>query len=217
VRSIAEVEGRILRGLSRPLPGVEAQTILAPKPRRGWAPGTIPEDARPGAVLLLVYPAGGDPRVLLTVRGARLRRHAGQVSLPGGAVDAGESTEAAALREAEEEVGVPPRTVRVLGRLTPLHVPVSGFVLVPVVGVASARPPLAPHAEEVRAVLEPSLADLCAPGSVSIERRVHRGRAYEVPFLVVDGERVWGATAMILSEFLALIGSPPRLPPYRTP
>lgn len=217
MRSVEDVERRIVRGLEQPLPGVEAQALLAPKPRRGWSPGVVPAGCRPGAALLLVYPNQGEPSVLLTLRDARLPQHAGQVSLPGGAVEPGETAEGAALREAEEEVGVRPAEVRVLGTLTPLHIPVSRFVLVPVVAVARVQPVLRPRAGEVRAILEPRLADLCGPEAVGVERRVRGHRTYEVPFLRVGQERVWGATAMVLAEFLSLVGRPPRVGPQRAP
>lgn len=139
-----------------------------------------------------------------------LRRHTGQVSLPGGSVDAGESIEMAALREASEEVGVPPASVRLLGRLTPLHIPVSGFLLHPVVGVADERPPFLPAEWEVARILEVSISRLRDRTLLKHERQTRQrdGRAIEVdvPYFDADGEKVWGATAMVLAEFLALIG-----------
>ncbi len=215
--SIADLERRIAAGLAGPLPGHDAQALLAPRPRSGWAPGVVPVDCRAGAALLLVYPVGGQACLLLTVRDAGLPTHAGQVSLPGGAVEEGETVEAAALREAEEEVGVAPSLVRVLGTLTPLHIPVSRFVLHPVVGLADRRPDLVPRSGEVRRILEPRIADLCDPEAISVERLERDGRVHDVPFLRVDGEQVWGATAMVLAEFLALVGCPPRREPQRIP
>jgi len=217
VRSIAEVEARIVAGLSAPLPGVRAQMLLAPRPRQGWSPDAIPEGLRPGAALLLVYPRDGVPSVLLTLRHSGLPQHAGQVSLPGGAVEPGETPEHAALREAEEEVGVSPGDVHVLGALTPLHIPVSGFLLVPVVAVATSALTFRPHAPEVEAVLEPSLAELSAADAVGVERRGSGDATWDVPFLSVGRERVWGATAMVLAEFLSVLGVPPRVPAQRTP
>jgi len=127
--------------LAGPLPGLEAHLVMAPKPRVGWRPAAIPGDARAAAALVLLYPGNdGSSAVVLTVRAPDLVHHGGQVSLPGGAVEPGESIEGAALRESAEEVGLDSREVALLGRLSPLHIPVSGFVLHPVVGTLAAPP-----------------------------------------------------------------------------
>jgi 8-oxo-dGTP pyrophosphatase MutT (NUDIX family) len=209
-----ELEARLIEALKRPLPGVDAQLRMAPRPRVGWDPHTIPEGLRDGAALLLLYPHATTsrrttPHVLLTVRGSGLRKHTGQVSLPGGAVDPHESFETAALREASEEVGVTPAAVRVLGKLTPLHIPVSGYLLHPVVGVVDQRPDFRIAEWEVAKILEVPLAVLRDAAGVKTERRtrLHQGTTVdiEVPFFEIDGEKVWGATAMALAEFLALL------------
>jgi 8-oxo-dGTP pyrophosphatase MutT (NUDIX family) len=146
--------------------------------------------------------------VLLTVRGSGLRHHTGQVSLPGGRIDPGETIESAALREAYEEVGVEPETVEILGRLTPLEIAVSGHILNPVVGVTSERPVFRPHTVEVDRVLEAPLARLLAPDGIGQEERVQVRPPHarmQVPYFDVAGEHVWGATAMVLAELLALV------------
>jgi 8-oxo-dGTP pyrophosphatase MutT (NUDIX family) len=203
-----EVVSRLRSGLASPLPGLPAQSRMAPRPRRGWDPMRLPEGLRPAAALLLIYPGdGGDATIVLTVRSSGLPQHAGQVSLPGGAVDEDETFEDAALREAEEEVGVPVTSVVLLGALTPLHIPVSGFLLHVYVGVAARRPSFVAHAGEVARVAEIALAALVAPGAIETTRWAYEGREYEVPFFAVDGLQVWGATAMVLSEFLAVLGA----------
>jgi 8-oxo-dGTP pyrophosphatase MutT (NUDIX family) len=202
---------RLQDALSRPLPGLDAQLLMAPSPRLGWDPLKFPEGARNGAALVLVYPHDASIHIALTVRGSGLRNHTGQVSLPGGGVDEGETFEAAAVREAEEEIGVARASVRVLGRLTPLHIPVSGFLLHPVVGYLPERPVFQRAEWEVARIIEPTLSQLRDPATVKREQRtrVVGGETIEidVPFYDIESEKVWGATAMILAEFCAILAA----------
>lgn len=163
-------------------------------------PGT-----RQAAALLLLFDRGGGPSVLLTERASTLPHHAGQISFPGGTVDPGESIQRAALREAHEEVALDPTSVRALGTLTPLHISVSNFTVQAVVGVTD-RPVFHPAAREVARVLEVNVARLIDPSAARIEKNVLQQRAYELPGFDVDGHLVWGATAMMLAEFLWVCG-----------
>jgi 8-oxo-dGTP pyrophosphatase MutT (NUDIX family) len=194
--------------LRAPLPGRAAQMRMAPQPRPGWDPHVVPAGLRDAAGLVLVYPHAGEWCVPLTLRGSWMRQHTGQVSLPGGRVDAGETIEQAALREAHEEVGVEAAGVHVVGRLTPLHIPVSHHLLHPVVGVTEARPDFRVAEAEVERLIEVPLRVLLVPDAVQRESRL-RDRPpvvlMDVPYFAVDGAKVWGATAMILAEFLALL------------
>jgi 8-oxo-dGTP pyrophosphatase MutT (NUDIX family) len=214
-------------GLQRPLPGLDAQLRMAPSPRLGWDPLKFPDGAANGAALLLLYPAmpalgedrpSDDPsrrddtlHVALTVRGSGLRNHTGQVSLPGGRVDQGETFETAALREAQEEIGLDPQTVEVLGRLTPLHIPVSGFLLHPIVGFTSMRPAFQRAEWEVARIVEAPVSLLSDPAATKreIRTRVVKGQSIDVdvPYYDIDGEKVWGATAMVLAEFCAILSA----------
>jgi 8-oxo-dGTP pyrophosphatase MutT (NUDIX family) len=195
--------------LAGSLPGTDGQIRMSPRPRFGWTPGEVPPDARRSGVLLLCFPAGDEPHVLLTVRDSELEHHAGQVSLPGGAAEGDESIEEAALRETREEVGVDPDRIRIVGALSRLHVPVSGYVLHPRVALVAERPAWRPDRREVARVVEAPLERLRDPSTVSVETRGWADRSFEVPFFHLDGEKVWGATAMVLSEFLCLLGWPP--------
>lgn len=201
--------GKLRDALKGPLPGLDAQLRMAPSPRLGWDPLKFPEGARDGAVLLLLYPHDDHLYVALTVRGAQLRNHTGQVSLPGGRVDGGETLEAAALREAQEEIGVDPGAVEVLGRLTPLHIPVSGFLLHPIVGATSTRPAFQRAEWEVARIIEAPISLLSDPSIIRRETRIRivKGESIDVdvPYYDIDGEKVWGATAMVLSEFCAVL------------
>jgi 8-oxo-dGTP pyrophosphatase MutT (NUDIX family) len=212
---VVHLTARVRSALQAPLPGLDAQLRLAPRPRVGWDPHQIPEGLRDAAALVLLYPIGEEPHVLLTVRGGSLRHHTGQVSLPGGAVDPGETIENAAVREAVEEVGVVASDIQVLGRLTTLHIPVSGFLLHPVVAAADARPRFMAAPDEVARLLEVPLTILEDEATIRFERRTFERQGkmvdVEVPFFDVHGEKVWGATAMVLAEFLALIAKEPSL------
>ena len=178
---------------------------MSPRPRTGWEPGVLPDGCRHAAGLVLIYPIDGRSHLLLTQRHYDLAEHGGQVSLPGGELDAEESSVQAALRETEEEVGVSRKHVKFIGNLTPLHIPVSRFVLHPIVGHAVQRPVLTPSDDEVPRVIEPSLESLASPSNWSYRRSERRAAPTEVPFFVVDDLEVWGATAMVLAELLTLL------------
>jgi 8-oxo-dGTP pyrophosphatase MutT (NUDIX family) len=204
--ALADLERTLRVKLAETLPGVEAQMRFAPAPpRAGWKPGYFPGDTRPAAALLLLYPADIGPAVPLTVRASGLARHAGQISLPGGASDPGETLADTALREASEEIGIDPARVRVLGELTPVHVLVSGFTLHPVVGVTHERPTFVAAQGEVQEVLEVSLSDLRDASRIRRGTRVREGVAVEYPYFDLLGHQVWGATAMVLGEFICLL------------
>jgi len=96
--------------------------------------------------------------------------------------------------------------IRVIGRLTPLHIPVSGFVLHPVVGVAAARPAMRPEPGEVERLLEAHVGHLLDPTRHHRVNRVRDGFEFDMPYFDLDGEQVWGATAMVLAEFAAVLG-----------
>jgi 8-oxo-dGTP pyrophosphatase MutT (NUDIX family) len=207
---LREIEDALRKRLAGTLPGVEAQLRFAPDPvRSGWVAGHFPADARAAAALLLLYPLEGRAAIPLTVRASGLTRHPGQISLPGGATDEGETLADAALREASEEIGVDPATVRILGELTPVHVIVSGFTLHPVVGVTDRRPEFQAAPGEVDEILEVSLDDLRDASRIRIGTRIREGVAVEYPYFDLLGHQVWGATAMVLGEFVCLIGELP--------
>lgn len=166
----------------------------------------LPEGGlRHAAVLVPLLERGGEICVLLTKRPLELRRHAGQVCFPGGRIDATDADDlAAALRETEEEIGLPPAEVEVLGRLDDTLVLVSGFRLTPWVGRVPYPFPYAPHAQEVDGIIVASIAELLAPGVHRTEELVAYGIPHEVHFYTVQGEVIWGATARVLTQLLEL-------------
>ena len=207
-----QIDALLRSAFRAPLPGGDAHRRLAPKPRPGWRPGVVPDHATPAAALVLLYPLDDAPHVLLTVRAGRLGKHAGQVSFPGGLIDAGESVRDAALREAFEEVGLDPAAVRVAGALSPLYITVSNFAIHPVAGVAASTPRLRPSAAEVARLLPAPLAALADPANLRRGTRWRGDLPCDVPYFEVRNERVWGATAMVLAELLTLLDLAPRNP-----
>jgi len=167
--------------------------------------------ARAASTLLLVYPHPDDGLVVpLTVRHADLRTHAGEVSLPGGAVDAADaSPEAAALREAHEEIGVEPAGIALIGSLDEIWIPVSNLELRPFVGTATARPELHPHTAEVEAIVELPLARLLHPAALTEEIIEGPGWRVRAGVYRYAGLRIWGATARALAMFATVLGALP--------
>lgn len=166
---------------------------------RAWDRSDFPP-ARPAATLLAIHPdAEGRLVIPLTVRRSELRSHAGEVSLPGGAVDPADgSHEQAALREAWEEIGLEPSLVRIVGALDEVWIPVSNFELRPFVGVLGTAPTLVPHDAEVAAIVELPLAALFDPEVVGVEEFESRGLRIRAGAYRHNGLRVWGATALTL-------------------
>ena len=203
---LREIEHALRERLAQTLPGIEAQMRFAPELlRTAWRTGQFPAESRQAAALLLLYPHDRGAAVALTVRASGLARHPGQISLPGGATDPGETLAEAALREAAEEIGVDPAAVRVLGELTPVHVLVSGFTLHPIVGITDRRPDFVRAPEEVEEILEVSLEDLRDASRIRQGVRMREGVAVEYPYFDLLGHQVWGATAMVLGEFICLL------------
>ena len=196
---------RLARDWRAPLPGVPAQALMAPQRRGDWPAGIDATSARHAAGLLLLFPVDGRAHVILTVRSAHVR-HSGQVSLPGGVIETDETVEQAALREAREEIALATTDVRLHGRLTPLDIPVSGFRLHPVVATLPYAPAVAPSDREVARILKVPVDALFEPATVQWRPMRLGTVTLEVPGFEVDGAVIWGATAMVLAEFLAVLG-----------
>ena len=172
-----------------------------PVPRPVRRPPNRPGEPNQGAVLLLLYCKKGDVYLVLTRRRDDLQSHAGQVSLPGGRREHRETLQEAALRETYEEVGVPPSRITILGRLTPLYIAPSDFEVHPFVGWHEPAPVFVPQDSEVAELLEVPVALFLRDESRDQELWEWRDILLEVPFYRIDEHKVWGATAMMLSEF----------------
>ncbi len=165
---------------------------------------------RPAAVLCALFEDDGDAQVVLTRRSSRLRSHTGQVSFPGGRLDAGETAQACALREAREEVGLDPSAVDVFARLSTVRIMANPAPILPFVGALPGRPLLRPSPAEVERAFTVALTELSDP-------EVYREEIWTMPdgtersmhFFELIGDTVWGATARMLFELLDVVLTPP--------
>jgi 8-oxo-dGTP pyrophosphatase MutT (NUDIX family) len=193
----------------------ERQEITVAQIRRAIArhqPVLRPDFGAAAAVLVPLLPRPEGLHVLFTERSRELRAHAGQISFPGGRVEAGDpDAPTAALREAHEEVGLHREDVEILGMLDDCPTFVTGFVITPVVGLvnplaftAAGRYPWNPSPAEIAALHELPLVDFLDPKNLRIEMREREGRMFELYWYTVRRQVVWGATARILNQLIEL-------------
>lgn len=163
------------------------------------------EVTRASAVLAPLYVEGGEVHVILTRRSAALRVHGGEVSFPGGRQEPGEDLPTTARREALEEIGLDPASVRIIGELDHLTTITSDSFIVPYVGVLPARPAVVVNRGEVDAVLNVALTELLDPANYREERWDLWGTERPIFFFELEGDTVWGATAAMLRQLLGFL------------
>ncbi len=166
-------------------------------------PAQQPDPGDRLAAVLLPLLESPAPSLVFTRRADELPRHAGEISFPGGLRDGDEALRTTALREAAEELGLPPGAVEIVGALPPVHTFVSGILIVPFVGMVAGRPTFTPSAAEIAEILEfpvARLAEVEALVEFPVDEHVYRGWAYEL-----DGSLIWGATARILHDFIDIV------------
>lgn len=217
MRDIDTLRSQLRSVLGAGPPGRPFQAAMCPPWRRDafLRGASAPEGTAPfrrASVLILIYPGAEGPSFPLIVRSGGMGHHAGQVALPGGGVEAGESGGAAALREAEEELGIDPEGVELLGSLSPFAVDVSRYSVTPYVGAAAAAPDFRPAPAEVASWFSVRADALLDSGSVGTAAVVHGGAESEVPCFRLYGHVVWGATAIALAEFSEVLRRAARLP-----
>ena len=156
--------------------------------------------AKPAAVLLLLFPNNKKICFYLTKRTEKLKYHKGQISLPGGSNEKGESLLDTALRETEEEIGVNKNEISILGQITPLFIPVTGFLMTPFIGFTSKEPIIKLDSMEVEEVFSVNILDLINNDKLITHRQLN-GRDVTIPYFNLNNQQVWGATSMVLSEF----------------
>ncbi len=196
-------------------PGEQAQRLMMPEgrimsPNHGVKP-------QPSAVLLALYESNGQMFFPVIRRPQYNGIHSGQMALPGGKLEKTDTDLiATALRESHEEIGLPTDNLEVIGSLTELYIPVTNMQVLPVIGYLKQTPKLTIDPHEVDAVYEVNLLDLLNPVKKMRELWNIRGNNVNVPFYHLLNQKVWGATAMILSEFEQILRriDPERLPQY---
>ena len=186
--------------------GLKAQLKMSSKPRPGTRPIYKVQDAcLKAGVLVLIYPVEKQLILVLTRRTEEVEIHQGQISLPGGRQEKGETLRQAALRETREELGIPTDSLQLLGELTPLYVPTSNYCIYPTVAYASNRPKFQPAIKEVAEVIEVPLTCLIAPQSVGEEVWNIHDSEILVPYYAFGNHKIWGATAMVLAELVEML------------
>ena len=195
--------------LRHPLPGRAAHVRMAPKTADGFQrPPNLdpPQNARKSGVLAAFFerPEDGELSLILTLRTSKLKQHGGQLSFPGGGLDAGETWEQAALREAHEEVNLAPEHVAVVGHSSQLYIPPSNNIVQPVMAWVDALPPLVAEPSEVEEVIELPFCNLLDSCNLKQMPRTIRGHEFQVPYWDIHTVPLWGATSMILSEIVHL-------------
>lgn len=196
--------------LKAPLPGKQAQIKMSPLPydmRRFEV--DLPKNHRKCGVLILFYPERESTFFPLIKRPEYAGFHSGQVAFPGGKMEINDSNIIeTALREAEEEVGIDRSQVQVMGSLSELFIPTSNFLVSPVVGFLEKRPDMVPEEKEVSRIIQAELSLLLRP-EIRKQKILELGQSIKLdtPYFEIDGEVVWGATAMILNELIHLLHS----------
>ena len=191
--------------LNHPLPGKAAQEKMLTLPK---IPVNIPRFERkgiPAGVLLLLFPDNDNIHFFLTLRTETVDHHKGQISFPGGVQEHNETLEHTALRETMEEIGIKPESISMIGKLTPLFIPVTGFEIFPFIGWSDNKPVTKAQDKEVEKIIVVSISDLIDEQKHKIKKTKIRNIPVSMPYYDLNGETVWGATSMILSEFKTII------------
>jgi 8-oxo-dGTP pyrophosphatase MutT (NUDIX family) len=193
--------------LLKPLPGTDVQWKMASSDRMIRDFPRVPgPDARVAAVLILLYPDTGSVHTVFMQRHNYDGVHGGQISFPGGKKeDSDKDIIHTAIREAEEETGIDPEGISVLGTLTPLFIPVSNMIVTPVVGWTEKMPDFKHQPEEVVFLIDAELKRFLDPSMLKINPFEIRGEKINVKYFDYEGNVIWGATAMILNELLTII------------
>ena len=193
--------------LNGPLPGKKAQVAMAPKPIDDRRFNEDPNNpARLGGVMVLLFQDGNDVRIPLMKRPTYDGVHSGQVSLPGGKHEPEDKDLiTTALRETEEEIGISSQSIEVLGSLSEMFIIASNFKVYPTVGVIHETPLFKLDTKEVEAIYTPTVSELMDLNKRKVKTMHFPPYTIHSPYFDIEGEVVWGATAMILGELVEVL------------
>ena len=206
---VENIVTKLKNRLKFPLPGTSAHLKMASDIRLNeLKSGYNIANAMKSSVLILLYPHYDSIYFVLIQRQKDGGVHSGQISFPGGKIERSDSSFIeTAVREANEEVGINRKDVKIIGSLTELYIPPSNYIVFPVIGYMDSKPNLIPGPDEVAEIVEADLLKLVNTDIVKWKEIEVRGHKLEVPYYDVNGYTVWGATAMILSELIEVIKS----------
>lgn len=200
--------------LDNELPGHKGQLTMAPVPIKGDLEQEFLKppnnEVRRSSVLVLLLPSASNTHsedsleLLFTLRSEKIEHHGGQISFPGGKAEPNESPEDTALRETKEETGISPHNIKLLGRLTDLYVFRSNNDVQPIVGYCKERPDFTPDPIEVSEIFTVPLSHLVDPNRKKRERWQLHSQPYSIPYWRIHRVPLWGATAMMLGEFIQI-------------
>ncbi|MFC5623180.1 NUDIX hydrolase [Algoriphagus winogradskyi] len=198
----------LVNGMKHPLPGKKAQLTMSPNPvdLSRFDP-KLPDNHRKGSVLILLYPNEDKAFFPLIKRPVYQGVHSGQIAFPGGKKEEEDEDEVeTALREAWEEVNIQPEQVKLIGRMSDLFIPTSNFLVSPILGYTEELPDFVPEKKEVDRIIQTAVSAFYEP-EIRKQKILEFSNNFQLdtPYFEVDREMVWGATAMILSEFLQIL------------
>lgn len=193
--------------LKLPLPGHEAHLKMSPTNRKPVSQIQPNQHTKIGSVLILLFYENNNWHTVLIKRALYNGVHSGQISFPGGKKEVSDITlQQTALRETEEEIGVPKNNIEIIGNITELYIPPSRFIVYPFIGISYSHLTFLPDKKEVDKIITVSLNELFSPKSLSIKQiTLSNGASIDSPCFVMNNEIIWGAIAMMLSELKEIL------------
>jgi len=205
MNTVKILKEKILQAINNNLPGEKSHLKMIPESRLNISYDTTSETVKKSAVLLLLFPENGTYKLLFIKRAKDGSRHSGQIAFPGGKFENKDnSLTDTALRETEEEVGIKNADIKVLKSLTSLFIPVSNFSVNPFIGIIDYVPEIRINSDEVHEVFLLDLKEILNAKRIEKEFKI-KNQIITAPFYIFDEFEIWGASAMILSEFIDLL------------